>query len=325
MENRERKTDVEKLKGILEEFRPQIIEQAIAEFRDEGACRKSIQDFDDPGPEVEVGDEAAEDVARMERIIFVSNLLPVHYLEEGSILQRAVARVVFTSGSPLGTGFLVGDRWFMTNNHVIPSKSYAGGLRVQFNYQLDHLGNPQSVDTWQPNTGVNAEFYTDEALDFTLIELHPRLVPVFLSAGETFQVKPWDPYDPYRYRQLVRRSYPGEKWGHIPLKDALSYAHGQHLNIIQHPQGRRKEVALQHNEVTNVYDTRVRYTTDTEPGSSGSPVFNNEWDLVALHHAAGTWEPDPGVWVSNEGMRIDKIVAHLRDHASQEVLSGLGI
>lgn len=29
----------------------------------------------------------------------------------------------------------------------------------------------------------------------------------------------------------------------------------------------------------------ARYRADTEGGSSGSPVLNNEWNLVALHHA----------------------------------------
>lgn len=27
------------------------------------------------------------------------------------------------------------------------------------------------------------------------------------------------------------------------------------------------------------------YLTDTLPHSSGSPVFNSEWEVVALHHA----------------------------------------
>ena len=32
---------------------------------------------------------------------------------------------------------------------------------------------------------------------------------------------------------------------------------------------------------------RLQYTTDTMPGSSGSPVFNDEWHVVAIHHAGG--------------------------------------
>ena len=34
----------------------------------------------------------------------------------------------------------------------------------------------------------------------------------------------------------------------------------------------------------NANGTRVRYANNTEPGSSGSPVFDINWNLVALHH-----------------------------------------
>ena len=34
----------------------------------------------------------------------------------------------------------------------------------------------------------------------------------------------------------------------------------------------------------NANGTRVRYKTNTEGGSSGSPVFDMLWNLSALHH-----------------------------------------
>ena len=52
------------------------------------------------------------------------------------------------------------------------------------------------------------------------------------------------------------------------------------------------------------------YRTDTMGGSSGSPVFNINWDLAALHHAA--------VGNANEGIRISSIVSHLRNETTQE-------
>jgi V8-like Glu-specific endopeptidase len=42
----------------------------------------------------------------------------------------------------------------------------------------------------------------------------------------------------------------------------------------------------------------VDYEVDTEPGSSGSPVFNNRWELVALHSRAGTGQFNKGVAIS---------------------------
>ena len=80
------------------------------------------------------------------------------------------------------------------------------------------------------------------------------------------------------------------------------------LNIIQHPRGREKEIAIYDNRVLRIRDKVIWYTTDTEPGSSGSPVFDNNWDLVALHHAGVTQQ---GGTARNEGVRISAIVAHL--------------
>ena len=78
-----------------------------------------------------------------------------------------------------------------------------------------------------------------------------------------------------------------EYLGFVPLeRDSLSVVPSESVNIIQHPRGRYKEVALQDNRVVKVDNLVVQYCCDTEPGSSGSPVFNNHWHLVALHHAS---------------------------------------
>ncbi|NEQ65340.1 MAG: hypothetical protein F6K21_07560 [Symploca sp. SIO2D2] len=63
---------------------------------------------------------------------------------------------------------------------------------------------------------------------------------------------------------------------------------GEPVFIIQHPQGRTQEVVLFENKVLNdgLFKNFLRYTTDADYGSSGSPVFNAQWELVALHHAA---------------------------------------
>jgi V8-like Glu-specific endopeptidase len=104
---------------------------------------------------------------------------------------------------------------------------------------------------------------------------------------------------------------PGDKWGFIPLR-TKQIANEQLCNIIQHPKGRRKEVALHDNRITEIYKNVIRYRTDTEPGSSGSPVFDNEWDLIALHHSAGKQEDN--IWLSNEGVRMDIIISDLKKY-----------
>ena len=116
----------------------------------------------------------------------------------------------------------------------------------------------------------------------------------------------------------------GVEFGHLKLTSGFFYAEGQTANIVQHPDGRPKEVALQENEIRSIHASVVRYTTDTEPGSSGSPVFNNSWQLIALHHSAGDQTPT-GEWVNNEGVRIDKIIDHIKANVPLAVAAELGI
>ncbi len=346
------KNDVEQLRGILSQFSPDVIREAMQDYDDsaevsKGAhLRKSYKDFPDPGPEVPVEASAAvvelDEVFDIERIIGVNNLLPVHFLEEGAVVQRAVARVTLKqaySGLPAGsgwaTGFMVSPSLFLTNNHVIPDKAFAAKVEAQFLYQYDYLGNLQAVDAYQFDP--DSVFRTNATLDYTLIRMKKRCrldllrpADTLITNGEAPTVidpgglRPIDPIiPPPRIWWLCRHA--GDVHGYIQLRDSLSYAVNQHLNIIQHPSGRHKEVALQQNQITNIYTNHIRYTTDTEPGSSGSPVFNNAWDLVTLHHAGG--EFSGGVWINNQGVRIDKIVADMRAHfgAGHSVLTELGL
>jgi endonuclease G len=89
------------------------------------------------------------------------------------------------------------------------------------------------------------------------------------------------------------------------------------VNIIQHPLGLPKMIAIRNNYLTARTDRTLLYETDTQEGSSGSPVFNDTWDIVALHH----WgEPflektddrgDPIPVTVNEGVRISAIYNNL--------------
>ncbi len=85
------------------------------------------------------------------------------------------------------------------------------------------------------------------------------------------------------------------------------------VNIIQHPAGRAKEISLQNNFVEYIDGNVVQYVTSTFNGSSGSPVFNDEWEVVALHHAGGDIsEPTTQRrYFRNEGITIGKILADL--------------
>jgi endonuclease G len=79
--------------------------------------------------------------------------------------------------------------------------------------------------------------------------------------------------------------------------------------IIQHPNGGLKRITLTANYVTGTRVPRLHYTTDIMPGSSGSPVFNDQWQVIAIHHAGGKLQVDAGGGTRyvNEGILMSAI------------------
>ncbi|MFM7867038.1 MAG: trypsin-like serine peptidase, partial [Planctomycetaceae bacterium] len=102
--------------------------------------------------------------------------------------------------------------------------------------------------------------------------------------------------------------------------------------IIQHPRGEPQQICVRENRLLKYAagEPWVWYQTDTVGGSSGSPVFNTSWDVVALHHQAvprvsknnvplakngRPWTAAMGDaaidWIANEGIRISSILQWL--------------
>lgn len=188
----------------------------------------------------------------------------VAFLERGRRAADAVGRVAFLDGSPQGTGFMVAPRLFLTNHHVIESVRAAERLQVQFDYEYDLSDRVRDFSEFFFDPDIC--FVSDgiEGLDFTLI-----------GVGE---------------RRSGSRAL--DEFGYLPLSDANDkHALGEIANLIQHPDGRRKEIVLRENHLVSRDETAqvLHYVADTEQGSSGSPVFNNEWQAIALHHWGGPW------------------------------------
>lgn len=183
--------------------------------------------------------------------------------------KRARAVCRIKFAGGLGTGFLIAPGTIMTNNHVLPSLALASSAIAEFGFEAGGSLKRVAIDP-------DRLYITDEHLDFTIV------------GCRTDGIEEIEPIRMLRNPATITRYEP--------------------VNIIQHPAGREKEVALHNNKVERVMDKVIRYRTDTEPGSSGSAVFNNQWELVALHHAG---EEEPGGRALNEGIRISAIVAHL--------------
>jgi len=62
---------------------------------------------------------------------------------------------------------------------------------------------------------------------------------------------------------------------------------GTSIHVLQHPDGETMKIVFGTNGITGVYehDGLIQYSSQTSTGSSGSPCFNDNWQLVALHHA----------------------------------------
>jgi endonuclease G len=221
----------------------------------------------------------------LERIIGASDLLPLAYLEAGTLCARPVCRVEVHDrrGSVLGygTGFMVAPDLMLTNNHVLHEAQSALYSLAQFDYENDVLMQPRPTRNFRLEP--ERLFITDEALDFSLVAVAP-------VAAEGVKL------EQYGYTRLIAAS------GKALL--------GECVSIIQHPSGAPKAIAIRSNQVTDVFDAFIHYSTDTEPGSSGSPVLSDAWEVVALHHA-GVPDPAGDGYVANEGIRISSIMAHL--------------
>jgi endonuclease G, mitochondrial len=228
----------------------------------------------------------ARDGLAMERLIGESDLFPISYLEAGLKASKPVCRIEVRDriGRVLGhgTGFLVSPSLLLTNNHVLENANAACFSLAQFNYEVDLNLMPRAVKSFRLEP--ERLFITDTKLDFTLVAVEEN------SADGT---------------QL-------SEFGFLPLLTGSGKALlGEYVSIIQHPSGAPKAIAIRENKIKDVFDDFIHYTTDTMPGSSGSPVCNDDWVVIALHHSG---VPDPNdctKYISNEGIRISSIMKFL--------------
>jgi endonuclease G, mitochondrial len=232
-----------------------------------------------------------------ERIIGESDLLSINFLDRGRRAADAVCRIKLPveGGEAYGTGFLIGPRLLITNNHVLSSSGEAAQAEAEFNYEHDIDGVMRRAV--QYNLDPGQLFYTSAELDITLVAVAP----------------------------MSDYGVPIERYGWLPLLPLSGKSvDGEWISIIQHPNGTAKQIAIHASQiikldpakVPGITESFIHYTTDTEPGSSGSPVLNDQWQVVAIHHKAiqaPRKRGDGGEirWLANEGVRVSAIFNHL--------------
>jgi hypothetical protein len=90
----------------------------------------------------------------------------------------------------------------------------------------------------------------------------------------------------------------------IPLAKGVPVADGSNrLYVMGHPRAGDLKISIDDNVLIRHDEPKVYYKAPTEGGSSGSPVFNRKWELIALHHGWHTIPGEGGIQdVANEGI-----------------------
>lgn len=234
-------------------------------------------------------EEVRQPIGELEKVLGHDEFKTISWYTRGLTRARAVARIGRETSRGDGTGFLVRGRDFLpelgdellmlTNAHVVSD-------RPEHNPAV-----PRPADAWVTfdalgTNGTRPEYRVREVLcssgpgelDFALL----RLEPAFTADA---------PVDPY------------------PVASGLPANDGkQRLYIIGHPDGGTLSFSIHDNLLLDYDARRLHYRTPTTGGSSGSPVFNAYWDLVALHHAGYYSIPrlnnKGGTYAANEGISI---------------------
>lgn len=212
-----------------------------------------------------------------------SGLVDIGFLAGGVRAARSVFRIGVEKETGLvhGTGFLIGPKRILSNFHVLCEQDGRPGRLVTL-HAGHELGEDGREQTGRALHGKDSTIVGEPELDWAVVDLE--------EAPENGVILPF-------------------------AKEAPRV--GDYVSIIQHPFGGMKKIALFNNEVRFIDGPIVQYLTDTESGSSGSPVLNTRWEVVALHHA---WVPSEGErrMVRNEGILIGRVAAALQAQGLME-------
>lgn len=186
-------------------------------------------------------------------------------------------RAFFGKQEQLGTGFRVGTRLVVTSHHVVFRNGVAANRMELWLRYFDHREGQPSMLTVVHFTPEVLDSQRSNLQDFAVLRCTdlPRWVPTLLPAQQA----------------------PRE---------------GDRATIIHHPEGGPQEVSLYNNAIRFVDDNVVEYLADTANGSSGAPVFNKYWEVIAMHTRSLSSQSNARrLQISAQAMRMEPIVQAL--------------
>lgn len=233
------------------------------------------------------------------------NFLDIYLLFGAIYSSQAVCRIEVPELTAQGTGFLIGPDLLLTNQHVLKNEDDVKDAVLRFDFRADATGAvPREGRLFK----LQPDFYhysIAEELDYALVRLQePPLKEIAVQGKVDLSI--------------MDLTLKGKHRGYLLLRPNNIREH-ERVNIIQHPDGDPMKVVMTQNYVVDdMSDSRVQYVADTMPGSSGSPVFNKNWEVVALHHSGTPYPPESvggtlkkawkGRFRVNEGVPIKAIL-----------------
>lgn len=239
-----------------------------------------------------------------EAVLGLDDRVEASFFDRFQLARTCVGRIHVLANNKRGwaTGFLVGPGLVLTNHHVFADATSVGDSRIAFDYWCDVAGN-RPTDPDEYDFRPDLFFISSEELDYALVQVAPTS-----AGGQSIASR--------RYLRLIRESGKAKK--------------GEFVTILQHPDGKPLQVAVRENKVTRAepQEPFIRYDADTAHGASGSPVFNDQFQVVALHSsglikrdaqglyalATGKWTNDLAgldetdvLWETNVGFRVSQI------------------
>lgn len=288
--------------GVLDADSPKRVRKRLQRLGLEDLPRRR-----DGGGESDLGGMDLE----FERFVGRIGTVPVHFLERGLVTARAVGLVRLedrdhsdgaTAGLQAGTGILISSRLLLTARELIPDHGTAVRSSVAFQVQEDGEGRREFplVFDFDPDSFL----YTHLGLGFTVVAVYERS-----RTGEELT-------------SLGSCSL---------IRDEGKAVIGERLSLIQHPDGGCKQISLRESRLVDVLPEHLHYQGAQAVGSPGAPVFNDQWEVVAIHTGGiarrdsrgrildrdgRTWREEQGEgkidWIMGEGVRVSRIARLLR-------------
>jgi endonuclease G len=240
------------------------------------------------------------------------------FLEQARLVGTRVARLRvprIVSGveehavGAVGTGWLIGPRLLLTNHHVVNAREPG-----------EPAATAGDFDKQGARTVAWFDYYVEgrESLEIAVVEV------VGSSLALDYALLRLEDSPHLQNRAAIA----------LPQK-RRALTRGTRLNIVQCPNGGPLRYAIRNNFFVGrgEREFQMRYLTDTLKGSSGSPVMDDDWQVVALHHGArkvapGSYKGEPGVEgivkYHNQGIDILAIVADLPAAARGEIATAHG-